>query len=231
LLIDDELPGLAYLKMLCEQLPDVEVVKAFNNPEVFLRELPGLDFDCCILDIQMPGMDGLALANLLQHKYIIFATAYSDYAADAFDLNAVDYLRKPIQKDRLERAVQKVRDRMALKPISKHLQLNTENGKSLIFFEKIMLITSSERDKRDKQIWLEDGEKLLAKNISFDQLLGLLPAADFCRINKGQVIALRCIRFFSQNEITSSILNDKGAPLSFPVGEAYRREFVAKVHL
>src|SRR5690606_6558733 len=81
LLLDDELPGLAYLKMLCEQIPQLEVVKAFNHPQSFLEELPALEFDLCILDVQMPGMNGLQVANLLQGKPVIFATAYKDYAA------------------------------------------------------------------------------------------------------------------------------------------------------
>jgi DNA-binding NarL/FixJ family response regulator len=58
LLLDDELPGLTYLKMLCEQLPDLEVVKAFDRPTIFLNEASNLDFDFCILDIEMPEMNG-----------------------------------------------------------------------------------------------------------------------------------------------------------------------------
>ena len=61
--MDDELPGLAYLKMLCDQLEEVEVVKAFNSPIMhLLKELPNLEFDLCILDIEMPEMNGLQLA-------------------------------------------------------------------------------------------------------------------------------------------------------------------------
>ena len=83
LLLDDELPGLAYLKMLCEQIPKLEVVKAFNNPQLFLEELSSLEFDLCILEVEMPGMNGLQVANLLKGKPVIFATAYKDYAAEA----------------------------------------------------------------------------------------------------------------------------------------------------
>ena len=90
LLLDDELPGLSYLKLLCEQIPQLEVVRAFNDPEIFMKEFPGLEFDLCILDIEMPGTNGIQLAALLKNKPVIFTTAYKDYASDAFDLDAID---------------------------------------------------------------------------------------------------------------------------------------------
>jgi len=107
--LDDELKGLTYLKMLCQQLPDLEVVKVFNSPIKFINEVPKLDFDFCILDIEMPEMNGLQVANLLKGKPLIFATAYKEYAVEAFDLNAVDYIRKPIKIDRLKQAIDKVK--------------------------------------------------------------------------------------------------------------------------
>ena len=63
LLLDDELPGLTYLKMLCEQIPELEVVKAFDNPETFLKESEFLQFDLCIMDIEMPGMNAIACCS------------------------------------------------------------------------------------------------------------------------------------------------------------------------
>lgn len=105
------MPGLTYLKMLCEQIPELEIVKAFNDPQKLLDEVPNLDFDLCISDIEMPGIDGLTLANLLQNKLVIFTTAYKNYASEAFDIDAVDYVTKPVTKERLERAVAKALER------------------------------------------------------------------------------------------------------------------------
>ena len=82
-----------YLKMLCEGLPTLEVVKAFNSPVTFLAEAPNLQFDLCIMDIEMPGMNGLEVAQMLGGKPIIFTTAYKEYAAEAYDLDVVDYVR------------------------------------------------------------------------------------------------------------------------------------------
>jgi DNA-binding LytR/AlgR family response regulator len=105
LLLDDEIPGLTYLKMLCEQIPELEIVKTFNNPQKLLSDIPDLDFDLLISDIEMPGMDGLHLAELLDHKLVIFCTAYKEYAADAFNIDAVDYITKPVKLERLQKAV------------------------------------------------------------------------------------------------------------------------------
>jgi len=130
LLLDDELPGLKYLKMLCEQIPELEVVKAFNSPETFLMELSSLEFDLCILDIEMPGMDGLSIANLLGDKPVIFTTAYKEYAAEAFDLNAIDYIRKPVTRERLQTAVNKALYRIRQSnPARNFIQINTNKGK------------------------------------------------------------------------------------------------------
>src|SRR5699024_534337 len=93
--------------MLCEQIPEVEVVKAFNHPRKLLQESPTLDFDLCILDNELPDLNGLQVANLLNGKPVIFATAYEEHAADAFDLNAIDYIRKPLKLDRLQQAIEK----------------------------------------------------------------------------------------------------------------------------
>jgi two-component SAPR family response regulator len=109
LLLDDELPSLAYLKILCEQIPQLEVVKSFNNPAAMVEGMPTLEFDLCILDIEMPEMNGMQIASLLRDKLVIFTTAYKEYAAEAFDLDAIDYVRKPVSLARLKQAVTKHR--------------------------------------------------------------------------------------------------------------------------
>lgn len=173
LLLDDELPGLAYLKMLCEQLPELEVVKAFNSPEVLLNEWKSLDFDLLITDIEMPGMNGLQVADVIKGKAIIFTTAYKNFAVDAFDRDATDYVVKPIKLERLQQAVQKVVVRMAKpKKVVKQINLNTDKGKALINVEKIFCIVTSTIDSRDKILFLNDNSKITVKNSSFEKLIG-----------------------------------------------------------
>lgn len=190
LLLDDELPGLVYLKMLCEQIQAVEVVKAFNDPEVFIKEAGHLYFDFCIMDIQMPGTNGLQVASMLRHKPIIFATAYTEFAAAAYDLDVIDYIRKPIEKERLETAVKKVERRLHSSIQNEQsITVNTHLGRSVIYFKDIFYITTSAIDARDKEVFLSTGNSVLIKNMNFEKLQQLLPLPEFVRINKKQLLS------------------------------------------
>jgi len=232
LLLDDELPGLTYLKMLCEQLPELEVVKAFNSPKLFLAELPQLDFDLCILDIEMPEMNGLQVANLLNGKPVIFTTAYKDYAAEAFDIDAIDYVRKPIQKERLQQAVSKAFDQLSGKTTKKNfIQLNTDKGKALLFFDQLCYVKIGASDSRDKIAVLADGSSLTLKNISFEKLQTLLPTNGFCRVNKKELISLNIVQVFSFDEVTTNIKDINGKYFKATLSESYRNDFLKKVNI
>ncbi len=172
MLLEDEMPSLAYLKMLCEQIPELEVVRAFNNPVNFLKDVAGLDFDLCILDIEMPGINGLEVVSQLNGKPVIFTTAYSEYAAEAFDLDAIDFVRKPIKKERLQQAVLKTIRIIENGNVHKtFVQINTDKGKTLVFFDQLNLIRTSDIDSRDKIARMENNSTLIFKNLSFEKLL------------------------------------------------------------
>ena len=226
LLLDDELPGLTYLKMLCEQLPELEVVKAFNDPEKLLAEAPFLDFDLCISDIEMPGIDGLSLARLLKDKLVIFTTAYKEYAVDAFDIDAIDYITKPVKKERLQRAVLKALERFSKRAEpSRFISLNTDKGKTLLYFNQVVVIKTAANESRDKEVLLKDGTSILLKNISFDTLLNELPESDFYRVNKKEIIAIKAVKFFTHNEITLSQNDQNDKPITVILTEKYRPGF------
>jgi DNA-binding LytR/AlgR family response regulator len=230
-LLDDELPGLTYLRMLCEQIPSVEIVRAFNNPLLLLEESKDLDFDLVILDIEMPGISGLDVAQLLGKKEIIFTTAYKEYAADAFDLEVIDYIRKPILKERLEKAIEKARIKIQDKTLLKNfIHINTNKGKTVLFFDQLQYITTAEIDKRDKLAILVDGEHLVIKNTSFEQILEMLPAADFCRINKKEIISLKIVKYYSFDAITSSIKDRQNRDMVFTLSETFRSDFLEKLN-
>lgn len=231
MLLDDELPGLTYLKMLCEQLPDLEVVKAFNNPKNFLNEASNLDFDFCILDIEMPEINGLQIANLLNGKPVIFTTAYKEYAAEAFDIDAIDYISKPIKKERLQQAILKAQNRISKRNNERQfIQVNTDKGNALIFFDQLCYIKTSITDSRDKIAQLLDGSILTLKNISFAKLEKLLPNS-FCRINKKELISLKIVQVFSFNEITTNIHDKKENILQLVLSDVYRNNFIQKVKI
>ncbi|MGX1754726.1 LytR/AlgR family response regulator transcription factor [Sphingobacterium sp. NPDC055346] len=233
LLLDDELPSLQYLKLLCQQIPDLEIVKSFNSPKDLLAELPMLEYDLLISDIEMPDLNGLELAEQLKGKPIIFITAYAEYAADAFDLQAVDYIRKPLKIDRLKQAIQKLLSIRGRKPIEEKnfVQLNTDQGKYLLYFDQIAYIQTSSLDSRDKIVRLFDQKEVTLKNISFDKLLEILPEMQFCRINKKEIISMNIIRSFSHDEIKTNLSIGTDVPLSFNLSEIYKTSFIQKVSL
>jgi len=231
LLLDDELPALSYIKVLCEEIPNVEIVKAFNDSSKFLEAIPYLDFNTCILDIQMPGQTGLEVAQHLKDKLIIFTTAYKEFAAEAFDLNAVDYIRKPLQKDRFEKAISKAKTLLQTQKNSEKVQAlwNTDKGKTLLAFNDILYITASETDSRDKIVYMENGNKTTIKNTSFEQLLSVLPVKKFCRVNKKEIIALKIVMHFTSDEIKTNIRLKNGHTVNMVLSEVYREEFKQKV--
>lgn len=230
LLLDDELLGLTYLKMLCEQIPNLEIVKSFNHPMKLLEEIDSLDFDLCISDIEMPQMDGLSLAKLLQGKMVIFTTAYRDYAAEAFDIDAVDYITKPVTLERLEKAIAKVVSRQNKLEVSKKsILLNTDKGKALLFFDQILYIKTAQLDSRDKEVFLVDGNKRLLKNINFDFLMSHFPKENFCRINKKEIIAISAVKFFTHNEVSLKCLDETKTLPNLLLSETYRSDFLLKL--
>lgn len=233
LLLDDELPGLTLLKMLCEQLPELEVIKAYNSPQTLLQEQASLEYDLLITDIEMPGMNGLQVADAVKGKAVIFTTAYKNFAVDAFDRDAIDYVVKPVRAERLQQAVQKVAARLAkpVKPQQKQLQLNTDRGKALVSIASIFSIVTSKIDSRDKILLLNDGGKLTVKNASFEKLLEMLPANDFCRINKKAIIALKHVQFYAHDVITANQHLPDGSYYTFPLSEIYRTDFIKKVRI
>ena len=231
LLLDDELPALSYIKILCEEIPNVEVVKVFNDSSKFLEAIPNLDFNICILDIQMPKYTGLEVAQHLKDKLIIFTTAYKEFAADAFDLNAVDYIRKPIQKNRFEIAIEKAKTILQnqAEPELKQALWNTDKGKTLLQFKDMLYIVASETDSRDKVVYLENGNKTTIKNTSFEQILATLPFHKFCRVNKKEIIALKTVIHFTADEIKTNILLKNGNPLNTSLSEVFRNDFKLKI--
>lgn len=109
LIVDDEAPARADLRYLLAKFDHVQVVGEASNAEEALVLLGSLDYDLVLMDIRMPGGTGLDVARQLRGgtnpPKVIFTTAFPDYAVEAFDLDATDYLVKPFDADRLERAL------------------------------------------------------------------------------------------------------------------------------
>jgi two-component system LytT family response regulator len=226
ILLDDELLALAYLRTLCEGIPNIEVVKAFDNPLVFLSEVTNLSFDFCISDIVMPHLSGLEVAQKLNSKPIIFTTAHNEYAADAFDIEAIDYLRKPVQRERLERAIEKVRIRIDQSKNQATWTVNTSKGKFTILLSNIVSFSTDTYDRRDKLLLLENGDELVVKNKSFDQLLQELELITFIRTSKSELLSKTFIQGYHGDVVLSKIRNKEGKYVEFGLSENYRKSFL-----
>src|SRR5690348_4122909 len=120
LIVDDEPLAIERLQLLCAGIPGIAVAGTAAEGGSALRLIESLKPDLLLLDIQMPGMDGMALAKTLagreNHPAVIFITAFDRFAVAAFDVAAVDYLLKPVEADRLERAVSRIRKEIAAQP-------------------------------------------------------------------------------------------------------------------
>lgn len=120
LIVDDEPLAIDRMRLICEQLPMVRVVGAASDGEEALARIEELAPQLVLLDLTMPRMDGLAVARRLSNQAlapaVIFVTAHDDHAVEAFDLDAVDYVLKPVEKDRLERAIARVLTRGRAEP-------------------------------------------------------------------------------------------------------------------
>jgi two-component system LytT family response regulator len=111
LLVDDEQPARERLRRLLAGTPDVEIVGEAEDGEQALERILETRPDLVLLDIQMPGCTGMEVAASLPspRPHVVFCTAFDQYAVDAFELHAVDYLLKPVNQARLEKALERVR--------------------------------------------------------------------------------------------------------------------------
>lgn len=228
-LLDDELPSLGYMRSMCEQIGYVEVVKTFSDPTKLLKEVADLDFDLCILDIEMPGISGLEVAKILEDKLVIFATAYKEYAAEAFDMEAIDYIRKPIQKERLEKALQKAKLLLEQRKANRaFIHVNSNKGKTLLYFKELLYITVADTDRRDKRAILQNNTEIILKNISFEELMSTLPENKFIRVNRQNIVAKSIIVAYTSENINTNLLDAEGRGIQFALNEHYRKSFLEK---
>lgn len=112
LIVDDEYPARQELRYALSGFDNVEIVGEATNAQEAMALIRALDYQVLFLDISMPGMNGLdlgaAIQELPRRPYIIFVTAYDEYAVSAFEVNAVDYILKPVEPKRLKKALDKV---------------------------------------------------------------------------------------------------------------------------
>ncbi len=111
-LVDDEELATRRLARMLEETGKVTVVGVSNDPAEALAKMPGIDFDVLFLDVQMPEISGFdLLARLDTEPLVVFVTAFNQFALRAFEVNSVDYLVKPVERELLDRAIRKLERR------------------------------------------------------------------------------------------------------------------------
>lgn len=119
ILIDDEAMALEVLQQMLSPYKEIEILGSYTDYKEVIQDLKKIKPELVFLDIEMPEINGLELAEIIMGEVedveIVFVTAYSQYAVDAFEINAIDYLLKPIQEKRLAKAIKRIKERKAEK--------------------------------------------------------------------------------------------------------------------
>ena len=195
IIVDDEAPARSELKFLLGELGSVDVVAEAASVREAIEKLKEYQCDAMFLDINMPEANGLQLANALQHlRYppaVVFVTAYSEFALDAFKVNAIDYLVKPVESDRLAQAVARVQENVALHAQAQHSErIPVEKGgkKILIAIDKIRFVMA-----RDDYAYLQTDTDRYFSTVSLAQLEKRLDGHGFFRVHRGYLVNLAMV--------------------------------------
>src|SRR5689334_3887820 len=133
ILVDDEKLASEELAYQLKEFPDIDIIATASNGLEALKLIEDLEPDLVFLDVQMPGLDGLGVIRKLQEKNIplphfILATAFDQYAVEAFRLDAMDYLLKPVEKERLDLSIDRARKIVELKQAAEARPSDTGNA-------------------------------------------------------------------------------------------------------
>ncbi|NQV15329.1 response regulator transcription factor [bacterium] len=226
-IIDDEAGAIEVLARYIERTPVLSLAATFRDPGEALTFLIANNPDIVFIDIEMPGINGLELARLLHKKpiQVVFCTAYPQYAAKSYDLEATDYLLKPVPYERFLQTILKIQNQhKSLSPDSinsseKSGTIFIKNG-SEIFRLELNKVQYLKKDGHYIVFKLENGEEL--SRMSMADVLEALPNDNFCRIHKSYVVAMAKIDTISRHSVLV-----RGHKL--PLGESYRKAFLEKI--
>lgn len=225
IIIDDEPLARAEMRSLIKEASTIEILGDFSNALTALEFLKTKDVDLIFLDIEMPLVTGLEFAEQLpKQSLIIFTTAYSQYALKSYELDAIDYLLKPIEKHRLEKAIQKAELYNQLLSQSTIKNTIASNTNDFLFIKSDRRFYKLNFDEIKFIEGLKDYVVIHTKTQKLITAMNLktthqkLPAQNFLRVSKSYVVNINFIDSFDNH----NIFVDES---EIPLGEVFRAEF------
>ena len=232
IIIDDEPLAIDVIESYCKALGGIEVVHTFTNALEAMDFINNNALDLVFSDIEMPNISGIDMVKALEGKvpYFIFTTAYPQYALEGFDLNAADYLVKPIPFPRFIKAVNRVKEMIKLSDLQSNYNLSSagvvtsESSKAdnFIFvkseYENIKLevtgITYIQGLKDYLKVHTENSKPVLTL-MNFKDMQSKLPEKTFIRVHRSYVVNVNKIDSVQKNRIL--IAGER-----IPIGESYK---------
>jgi len=222
IIVDDEFLAIKLLQEYTTKIPELEVKKTFTNPNAALEYLGENKVDILFLDIQMPYLSGFdLLAKLKNPPLVIFTTARHDFAVQAFDLDVLDYLVKPISLERFEKAFNRALE------YSRYKNLEVSNAsKDFIMIKtdyrihKLMLADIEYIEGLNEYIKIFTKDKMYITLMAMKSLLAKLPPSQFVRIHKSYIVSKQSARSYSHQAV--KLNNGK----ELPIGRAFKEDFL-----
>jgi two-component system, LytTR family, response regulator LytT len=228
LLVDDEYLALNLLETYAQQVPDLEIVGKEKLPMKALERLQQDQVDLLFLDIQMPVLSGNNLLKTLQNPpLVVFTTAYTEYAIEAYDLNVVDYLLKPFPFERFLQAVQKAKQLLNARQAGStnqntvapdFLSLKVDGKLVKVFVEDILYIEGLKEYVR----FVCSGNRKYVTLESLRNLEELLPSQQFSRVHKSYIVAKTKVSALDGNMLEIGTVK-------IPISRGKRDEVVADI--
>lgn len=217
LIVDDEPLSRQVLKGFVADHPDLELAGECKDALEAMSFLEKYEVDLLFLDINMPKLSGVNFYKSLQKKpEVVFTTAYSEFAVEGFELNAIDYLMKPIAFERFIKAIQKVKDKLGQNstslPVQDYIMLKADKKMYRTPYEDILFC-----EALGDYVKVHLKDKTLIITTTMKNMLAELPEQIFLRTHKSYIINKTKVEYIEGNQIKI------GAQL-VAIGQSYREE-------
>jgi len=228
LIVDDEPLAQRIIEKYAEDVPTIEIVGKCNNAFEAMQALNDLEVELIFLDINMPKLSGINFLKTLKNPPLcILTTAYSEYALEGYELDVLDYLKKPFSFERFLKAIQKAQERMkeSAKETIVHEVVTSHNHEEDFIFvksnKKTYKVNISDVfyiEALGDYVKIHTTDKVIITYQSMKKIEALLPSATFTRIHKSFIVSVPKIKSIEGNMV--EIKDEK-----LPIGSNYKQEF------